>query len=398
MCAAPGILPKADRLKRFQMEHLQATLSSFLEELDKRSQAINAISETRCGTSHAANDLASRFNNSVRNFIQEMLDDLQATVDKNKIMSESRDNSYRNAEMYRESFNTLVRATDDVMKTCAQFQADSARIGAIANSHIREAQMLRVRLRETEKREADLLEANRIMQEREATLLTIMRGQVAANQVIAGTNSVFAQLAEQMKQGTASMAEVDALKAQVADLTSENEMLKAQVADLTSENEMLTAQCEIQKSRMDELKEELEQLRKENEEIEKLRKEKEEELQAAEERKAKFIDACQQWKARADDGRQQIKELKQQIAEKDAELQNLAEEHEAELEALKQLYAARPAVVNPDDGTKNHEHHDAPEIDELIIPEDHKMSVEDPPSPEEKTTPEEEEQEELRFM
>ena len=368
---------KADRGKRFHMEELRANLSSFLEELDKRSQALGAISEARCGTSHTVNDVAGRFNNSVRNFIQEMLDELQATVDKNKIMSESKDNINRNAEIYRESFNTLARVTDGLMKQFAQLQANSARISAIANSHIRETQMLRVQVRQLEKKIADLGESNRILKERELAMLTTMRGQIAANQVIAGTNSVFAQLAENMKEGTASMAEVDALK--------------AKVDDLTSENELLTAKCDIQKSRMDELKEEVEQLRKDKEEADKMLQEKEEEVKNAQEMKTKFVGACAKWKGIATDRSLQIQELKQQIEEKDTELKELAEQHEAELEAIKELYAARAAVTNPDDGTNRHEHHDAPDIDELIIPEDHKMGADNPPSPEEGTAPEEEE-------
>lgn len=359
------------------MDEIRCVQAQFLEELDNRSRVLSEIGEMRSGTSHAFNDVLSRFNNSVRVFIQTMLDQLQSSVAENKIMSESIDNTNRNADIYRESFNVLAAGTERLRRQFVDLYNKTATLADFSNQTLRAMHQSEQRARCLEAKVKKLEEANAVMKKREAALFTVMHKGMSDSQVIANSYNVFDQLAKKMADGVAATAEIGKLREQIASLAGENQKMKEENENAINEKDAriveLEAMCELQEGRIQELGMRLAQ----NPEAEK----NEEEIQKLRDDRAKFLDAAKRWKDKFEQEkkessalteeiaqiREQLQKKEEDIQEKKEELERLAEAHETELAALRELYSAQ---MNPDDGENRHSHHDSPEVEEPRIDED----------------------------
>lgn len=360
------------------MDEIRCVQAQFLEQLDSRSRVLSEIGEMRNGTSHAFNEVLSRFNNSVRVFIQTMLDQLQSSVAENKIMSESIDNTNRNADIYRESFNVLAAGTERLRRQFVDLYNKTATLADFSNQTLRVMHQSEQRARGLEARVKKLEEANAVMKKREAALFTRMHKVMSDSQVIANSHDVFDQLAKKVADGVAATAEIGKLREQIASLAGENQRIKEENENVINEKDAriveLEAMCELQEGRIQELGLRLAQKPAEAEKNE-------EEVQKLRDEKGKFLEAARRWKDKYDQEksersalteeiaqiREQLQKREVEIREKEEELERLAEAHETELAALRELYSAQ---MNPDDGENRHSHHDSPEVEEPQIDED----------------------------
>ena len=315
----------------FQMEEISQIQQNFLHELDSRIQVIKDFFEFKSGSSTTFQNLVTKFNKNIHDFIQAMLDELQNYSTENISLVASYEHSLQLSETFRVSYNNVVSSVNSLLTDYDQVRHNFNEVTNMLIASDNDNQRLlqenhHLRRCLTKHREA----LNRYAA-RESSILTYFSSVIRYPSIIDSTVNTFSDLRDLLAKRAENSSELSELSNDLADARQSVSSLQSEVIALKEQNASLSAakdeletradllrltlqgskseaselqkrlqdaeeQCQRLSQNMSTLQENIDLLREENRELREANESAARQLAAALDKKDKFVEAARGWR------------------------------------------------------------------------------------------------------